>query len=315
MKKLTNQDVPILLIGFNRPEFLLDRLRELQKMPIKHLYISIDGNPNSDKSSMLSVVDYANGAFSKLENLNIEIQSENLGLAKHLTTAISKVFNTFSHIVVIEDDISMSLNFYQNMLSGFNFQQTNHLRGIIGAFSPLNFSSIRVFNNKWRTSKYCSIWGWGCTKSVWADYDLTLKNVDFRKSLENSQVWQELSKFQQNLWINRFIKIQNNPYHTWDIQFQYMSFCENLQHLVPLFRVTENDGFADERSSNTKERRPWWLGPRRRFYPKRVYKQSGFRFESFFNLLESITLIGDLNTTVRKLRIMSQLVRRYRNPL
>lgn len=305
IKKLTNQDVPILLIGFNRPEFLLARLRELQKMPIRHLYISIDGNPNSDKSSMLPVFDYVNNAFSKLDNLNIEIQSENLGLAEHLTSAISKVFNTFAHIVVIEDDISMSPNFYQNMLSGFNFQQTKHLRGIIGAFSPLNFSTSRVFNNKWRISKYCSIWGWGCTKSVWANYDLTLKNVDFRKSLEGSQAWQELSKFQQDLWINRFVKIQNNPHHTWDIQFQYASFLNEFRNLYPTSSLVKNVGFMDSRAMHTKNRKPNWMSNNEG--DNRLIQNEGFSSFSriFEKLLDSNTIAGDtkINYWKSKLRL------------
>lgn len=293
VKELNSKDIPVLLIGFNRPEFLLDRLIELQQMPISHLYISIDGDSNSDRSSMTSLIEYANNAFKTLDNLDIEIQSKNLGLAKHLTTAITKVFKTFSHIVVIEDDISMSRNFYQNMLSGFNLQQSKQLHGIIGAFSPINLSRNKMVNNKWRISRYCNIWGWGCSKKVWSNYDLTLKYVDFRDSLRNSQSWQQLSKFQQDLWINRFIKIQNNPYRTWDIQLQYASFLNGFKNLYPLSSLVKNVGFMDSRATHTKNHKPNWMSDSHGDNSL-IKGEQVTRFSKIFeNYLDSNTIAGD----------------------
>jgi hypothetical protein len=256
---LTNDDVPVLLIGYNRPDFLKDRVDELRKMPIKHLYISIDGGVVSNTAEMMNAIEYAKNLSGDLATFNLDHYEENLGLVKHIHGAVTKVLDKFNYVIIVEDDISLSTNFYTNMVNGFNLQRFQGINGIIGGFSSINIQKLKIIRNKWRKSKYCSIWGWGCTREIWMLYSYNLQGVNFKSSLANSKTWKKLSYFQQSLWINRFIKAQNNPFSTWDIQLQYWSFLNSFENLYPVSSMVSNVGFNDFRSEHTKGLKPKWL--------------------------------------------------------
>jgi hypothetical protein len=52
------------------------------------------------------------------------------------------------------------------------------------------------------------------------------------------------------------MKVAIDPNKTWDFQMQFMSFRYNLPNLSPIYRAVDNVGFADNRSTNTKSRKP-----------------------------------------------------------
>ena len=290
---LDNRDVPVLLIGFNRPDYLLDRILELNEMPIKHLFISIDGNLKTNLVDFEPVITITKNIFTNLDSLVIERFDENLGLVDHLTSAITKVFQSFNHVIVVEDDIALTRNFYVNMLNGFNLQRDLNLSGIIGGFSPMNFSRLSKLKNHWRVSKYCSIWGWGCTKSAWNGYSFNLQQIDFESTLTESKSWNNLNKFQKNLWVQRFKKAQTNPNFTWDIQLQYHSFLNNFQNIYPLSTLVKNVGFMDYRATHTKNRKPNWMSSLNG--DNRLITRKGIsRYSSLISkLLDANTVAGD----------------------
>ena len=281
---LTNNDIPVLLIGYNRPNLLKKRIIEISQMPVRHLYLSIDGGPESHTKEMYSVIKSTRKILKNLETLEIIHHKENLGLVKHITSTITKILTIFNYIIVVEDDIKMSSNFYTNMINGFNFQTNNNITGIIGGFSPV---SIKKFiSNKWRISKYCVIWGWGCTAELWSDYIYDLGTQELNSNSLSSYSWNTLKKEQQELWINRFLKVQKFPYSTWDIQLQYLSFKSNFQNIYPVSTLVTNEGFSDYRAVHTKEQKPKWMlnytGDERLIKVKKISNLSKF-FEKYID--------------------------------
>lgn len=313
LNKSSYSQIPILLIGFNRLEYLNDRLEELVSIAPEIVYVSIDYKSKNQIAEFTEKLDIVKSKWPTDCELLVDIKSANLGLAKHITSEITKILKKHKALIIVEDDIRISsefINFARFSLSesGFDSQYAS-----VGGFSVLPSARKNPFLNYSRNSRYFYCWGWGTTSKVWEKYQLVLESENLERRLNQSSIWNQLNNEQKNTWLGRFSKVSINPLKTWDIQFQYMSFCENLEHLVPLFRVTENCGFEDERSSNTREKRPWWLGPINHFYPKPVVKQLRSSFNRIMNFIESISLVGDLTKTVGLLRKLSQLVRRKTN--
>jgi hypothetical protein len=285
--------VPVLLIGFNRPNFLKNRIYELSKMPIKHLYISVDGGALSNQEETESIIAYAQKILPNYINLYVDQKLINLGVVKHVTSAIANVLNKYKYLVIVEDDIELSANFYVNMLAGLNLQIKLGMKGIVGASSPINIKQIKIFSNKWRESSYCGIWGWACSKEIWDLYNYDLRNIDFEKALSRSSSWKKLNLFQQQLWIGRFLKVQKNPLHTWDIQLQYWSFFHDFVNMYPVSSLIKNIGFNDYRALHTKGSKPRWLsnkpGDDRLLSNKNFFTFQG----SFSKYIDSNTVAGD----------------------
>jgi len=296
--------VQILLIGFNRPEKLHARLLELRRITSSDVFVSIDWQSENQEKKFRELLENECGSWPRLSKFEFEIKSENLGLAKHITQAISYSLIKYKAVIVIEDDIPITKDFIDLLSSELQDLEFAQKYASVGGFSTLCLPPKVERFNFTRESKYFLCWGWGTTREVWKNYQLELDNEDFAHELSHSEIWNGLSIFQKKTWLGRFSKVASNPNRTWDIQFQYMAFKLNLKHILPVSRLTENDGFYDERSSNTKSMRPWYLGK----YRLGTLSNNTFCrlniVNNFFDLMLSFTLIGDLskpNNLLRKL--------------
>ena len=286
-------DVPILLIGFNRPELLLSRVKEIIRMKAPVLFISIDGGNDANQSLMSNAVQQVKTFDTSSTKIIIKHHTQSLGLVDHITSAISRVLVEYEKVIIVEDDIKLTNNFYVNMISGFNTLDSLGIKGTVGAFSPLLPISFLSKRNSWRTTRYFSCWGWGCSREIWIDYQDNLNCEKFNDDLKFSKTWKALSVYQRQLWTHRFTKISRTPKHTWDIQFQYLSFKHSYLQLVPVFRFVDNEGFSDQRAAHTSGSRPKWMGRGEVINSKLPEKRISLFSSLIQNLIDSNTIAGD----------------------
>jgi len=287
-----NFKVPVLLIGYNRPEFLLKRVQELLLNNVEILHISVDGNESLflEMQSTLNIIEkICKGNCLISTNLHLE----NLGLAKHITSEITKMLDVYPEVLIIEDDIEIGRNFIENMSNGLKVLRAGTTFGVVSGFSPLSKTKFLPFKNKWRFSPYFNCWGWICTREAWSNYILDISNLRINTELESSETWNQLNKWQQYLWLSRFIKIQRTPFHTWDIQFQYMCFKHNMVNISPIFSLSNNTGFNDSRSIHTKGRKPKWMSDNYSNSKKTELKASKLTSILFSKIVEPLTTSGD----------------------
>lgn len=149
----------LLLVGFNRPELIEARIRELTAMKALNVTISIDGGIGSKQSEISQIVEKYYRSIQDGPILKVIYRDSNLGLAKHVTLAVSESLEKYDRVIVVEDDIVLSPNFYLNMLQAFHIQRENQFQGIVGGFSPLRPLRNFPIRNFWRLTPYVSAWG------------------------------------------------------------------------------------------------------------------------------------------------------------
>ena len=292
-KILTPIEVPMLLIGFKRLDFLKARIDEISRTTVSTLFLSLDGGHGLSKEEIDNFLQWVKSKLKRLDKLIIDQKTENLGLVSHLTSAISNVLSQYSYVVIVEDDIELSNKFYESIIEGFNLQILKNTSGIVGGFSVLNLPPNKIVNNKWRESSYIAIWGWGCSSDVWKNYKVKLETNLINKELSNSHTWSKLSNFQKQVWLGRFRKIAENPSKTWDIQLQYLSFINDFNNFYPVSTLVRNVGYSDSRSTNTKNKRPLWMSKKP---PDSKVLNSNFVknfVKVIVNILDSNLLFGD----------------------
>lgn len=256
---LTPIEVPMLLIGFKRLDFLKARIDEISRTTVSTLFLSLDGGHGLSAEEIDNFIQWTKSKLKRLDKLIIDQKTENLGLVSHLTSAISNVLSQYSHVIIVEDDIEISNKFYESIINGLNLQILKNITGIVGGFSVLNLPPNKIINNQWRESNYIAIWGWGCSSDVWKNYKVKLDTDLIDKELSKSHTWSKLSNFQKQVWSGRFKKIAENPSKTWDIQLQYLSFVNEFNNFYPVSTLVRNVGFSDLRSTNTKNKKPLWM--------------------------------------------------------
>lgn len=246
-------EVGVLLLGFNRPELLHKRIKEIYESKLENLYISIDGGLESHTKEMNQIKTYAQNKFSDLHFFSLTHHENNLGLVKHVTGEIAKVLANHKYIIVIEDDIKISINFITNMINGLTIHKSEKSIGIVSGFSPLH---VKYAKNKWRTSRNPYMWGWACSKETWDNYEYDLSNTNLEKELSCSKTWSALNPSQKMRGLGLFKKVQLNPLETWDAQLLFLSYCKDFINLAPIFSIVGNEGFNDSRATHTKGKKP-----------------------------------------------------------
>ena len=249
---IKTQEVGLLLLGYNRPELLEKRILELRKTDIENIYISIDGGPESHTNEMARIKKIAR---SLLSNYKLELvhHKNNLGMVQHITGQISRVLAIHKYIIVVEDDIKLSNNFFRNILEGLNHLNELNAGGIVSGYSPF-FDSNR--KNKWRKTHICFFWGWGCSSETWKGYNSDIQKHFIADELLDSKTWKDLNSFQKRFWLSRIKYSQKFPLFTWDFQFIFHSFVNNFVNLTPIFSIVGNEGFNDPRAVHTKGEKP-----------------------------------------------------------
>lgn len=284
--------IPVLLIGFNRPELLTKRVNELLRNNVTTLHISVDGC-ESFREIMKTTLESISEICANRCDVTFKIHEQNYGLSKHITSEISKMLTVHTEVIVLEDDIQIGDNFLTNMAKGLMLSREMNLKGVVSGFSPLTRPKYLKFSNHWRSTPYFNCWGWLCTRETWSNYVLDISKLRINDAMSNSATWKAMNKWQQFLWISRFRKIQRSPYHTWDIQFQYMCFKYEITNISPIFSLTNNQGFDDIRSVHTKGKKPRWMSKSRvdsSIISSKCATSASFLFSK---IIEPLTTSGD----------------------
>ena len=285
-------NTPLLLLGYNRHDLLEKRVKEISKLEIEKVYISIDGGKESHKLEMINLILEIPSLFLKNTDVKITHHKNNLGLTKHITSAISKILEENEKVIVVEDDVAINSSFYKNITNGMNLLKKMGANGLVSGFSPINYSGNYFLQNKWRKSIYFSCWGWGCNRDTWARYESNLSSINLDEALRNSYAWNSLSLWQKSVWKSRFRRVQQNEGYTWDLQMQFASFINEFTNLAPLYRFTDNEGFNDERATHTKEPKPKWMKNKSK-NEQYINDFAGILTSKLVNRIDAITIAGD----------------------
>lgn len=266
---MVNMKSPVLLLGYNRPEYIKARLIEIMSWDPPGIYISIDGPKNENDSQAYKEINDFLLNYKNERNITIYSNQKNLGLSHHITGAITSIFKIEESLIIVEDDIEIFKNAYLSMSKILNNPNLNKY-ALVSGFSSLPAPPriLRKFlSNKFRVATYTSLWSWGIRKEIWELYELDISKLDSKIAVSKSKLWEKLSSRQKNIWLHRFKKVSDDPKKTWDYQMQFMCFRYDLLSLSPIFRAVDNVGFADIRSTNTKYKKP------RFYFGKTDYRQ------------------------------------------
>jgi hypothetical protein len=241
---------PVLIIGYNRPDYINRRLVELTKSDVlpKKVIISLDGIPEG-----MNFEEFDFNLLSLPFEVSIIRREENLGCSNHIILAVSEVLLEYQTCIVIEDDVVVGKSFIRAIAKGLSIMENHENIGIVGAFSPFHKGFFLSRTNPWRLSPYFSAWGWGTTSDFWQKFKKFSNVASCESELENSDYWRTLSKRKRAIWLKRFDR------KVWDYNVQYILFLHSLSVLLPTYRLIDNEGFADSRSTHTKHVRPWSL--------------------------------------------------------
>jgi hypothetical protein len=238
-------EVSVLLIVFNRPDKVAASLEQLSRFFSGKLYISCDGpragGCDEEKiDEVWKIVDRYKDKFT----IYTQRCGKNIGCRLGVISAIDWFFESEDEGIILEDDIFVTPQFLE-----FCKRNLEHFRddSRIGSISGCNPGAHLIEDsNSYYFSVFNFIWGWATWKRSWSLY---------RKDMEYCDEWISSgglksifwgSTFIESYWEKVFSAVKDGRVDTWDAQWAYTCWSNNLLCVMPRKNLVTNFGFDDD---------------------------------------------------------------------
>ena len=235
--------VPVLLIGFNRPDVIKQSLDYVRKAKPQKLYVAIDGPRINKKGEDLLVAEVR----KIVKNIDWECETHykfsdvNQGAEITVSSAVSWVLENEEYVIVLEDDIIATLsflNFAQEMLLKYANQENVYM------ISSNQNTPVKMPNDEdYLFGIYGHIWGWATWKRAWDRFDLNIN--DFDSLLKDGNINNLVHcKAEKKRWLSTIKRMKKNGKgnNTWDICWSYIRFKEKGLSIIPRVHLSSNIG-------------------------------------------------------------------------
>ena len=256
-------NTPIVVVAYNRPKSLLRLLNSLAgaDYPNKNIDLIISIDKSDDNEDVLAIAKNFKWDFG---NKIINYQETNLGLKAHILKC-GDFSNTYGAVIVLEDDLFVSPNFYNYTVAALQFSRD---KGYIGGISLYNhqlnvhtrdnFIALEDGFDNWYF-QFASSWGQAWSKDQWKGFRKWLRtNPDInnnQKTPLNVRSWSDKS------WLKLYITylIEKDRYFLYPKISLTSNFSDAGTHItknstiyqVPLYFGTKtNFNFSNIKNSH-----------------------------------------------------------------
>lgn len=239
---------PILLIGFNRPDYMAAQIATLRPARPAKIYFAVDG-PRADRPEEVALCRQVQDC-KKLVDWPCEVKTlfreKNLGCKYGVSGAIIWFFENEPEGIILEDDCRPTVDFLR-----FATEMLVRYRddGRVGAVCGFNFFNLQSDKSvSYHFSRHMDVWGWASWKRVWAAYDICITDnpVNVATIINDSHASTYYKRF-----YGAVANAVRNGLSTWDIQLSLLFLKNSYLSVVPRERLVANVGLADERATHT----------------------------------------------------------------
>lgn len=231
--------VPILIIGYNRPEIARITLNKIVKSSPSKVYFAIDGSKDEKDEKLVGMVkDIYHSGISGASCEYFE-NDFNQGPEITITSAISEVFKKEDRLIILEDDVVVSysfLSFAEQMLDLY----VNDDR--IAMISGSNWAEKFSCQNQDYFFAYLgnTLSGWATWKRAWDSFSLKEDFIISRNELKTRFRDTRIQKFFYRNY--RAFSLLPRGINTWDCCWQFKRIKNDKLSIVPRVNLTSNIG-------------------------------------------------------------------------
>ena len=260
---------PVLLLGFNRPDFMAAQIDAIRPARPRRVYVAVDG-PRTDRKDEEEKCCEVRECV-KLIDWPCEVQTrfseKNLGCKYAVNGAITWFFENEESGIVLEDDCRPTIDFLRFASEMLIRYKDDERIGAVNGFNRGCYQSDKTCS--YHFSAHMSVWGWASWRRVWKNYNVDLEScsVDIPDVLKRVPLTRYMRRFYARLAADL-----SNGLSTWDVQFSILLFSKGWLSIVPRERLVVNSGVADDRATHTGGYVYWakdWVKAGRMDFPMR----------------------------------------------
>lgn len=250
---------PVLLILFDRTEYLEELIVSISNYKPKRLYVSIDGPRSSsfdkDEQNILNVKKLIKEKITWECEIFTNYSNKNYGPGEGPRIAINWFFEKEEAGIILEDDCipsnsffdfcSLLLEKYKNEKSVFLISGDNG--GPLIEYNEFNYSFDFV--------TLPLIWGWATWKDRWEQYilDTEIWRNSFSSNKKYLKSYGNPEKLIVNKLFRNFSKIKDKNYKYWDFQLFSTILIRDKLCIIPKYNLISNKGFGKNSTNNFLE--------------------------------------------------------------
>ena len=239
------QDIPVLIIVFNRAWNACKVAEALQKIRPAQLFLAGDG-PRRERPGEEALCLEARKAVLDAVNwpcqVHTHFQENNLGCGRHMTAAISWFFEHVESGIILEDDCVPSEDFFRFSADLLERYRNDTKVMMLSGTALVRTEEPSPYDYDFTYFPCC--WGWATWRRAWQlmDYDMP----DF-PAYRRSGVIREL--FPAGHHQRRLLELFSKVYHhapgfdTWDFQWLYACVKHKGLCILPARNLVSNVGW------------------------------------------------------------------------
>ncbi|MCW3807587.1 sugar transferase [Plebeiibacterium marinum] len=244
-----NSLAPIVVFTYNRLEHTRQTIDCLAKNELareSELHVFSDGAKNHDEYNKVKDVRAFLKTITGFKSVVIHENDVNQGLAKTIIGGVSKIFESYDKIIVLEDDLETAPYFLQFMNDALHTYSPKEVWSVAG-YSPHIHIPDSYKNSTYMVHRNCS-WGWATWKENWdrTDWEVCGFDVFFKDKKQRA-----LFERGGNDLSIMLLKQQQKQIHSWSVRFNYGAFKHNLPTVYPTKSLVKNMG-VDGSGTNMK---------------------------------------------------------------
>jgi hypothetical protein len=242
---------PIVLFVYNRPWHTKKTIESLKKNELageSELFIFADNTFDEKNKESVDAVRSFVKSIDGFKTVKIVERESNFGLANNVISGVTEVIDSYSKVIVLEDDIVCGRSYlsYMNKLLSY-YQYNEEIYSVTGytypIMIPVNYKYDVYFSPR------ASSWGWGTWKDRWETVDWEVR--DYGNFINNSKRIKSFNSGGDDL--SKMLKKQmNGKIDSWSIIWSYAHFKNSSYCVFPTKSRLKNIG-ADRTGIHTNK--------------------------------------------------------------
>lgn len=243
-------DVPILLIIYNRIAETHDIFQTIRAIRPSKLYVAADGAKQDDSHDYGTCLRTRSVIMPEWPcDLKLLFKEEHLGKSQMVFQAVNWFFENEPEGIVLFDDTLPHLDFFpycEQLLA--KYRDNKNIVHIGGSY----FQSGKKRNDaSYYFSCYATTWGFATWRDRWANFDLSMKNV---QSLNFADIltYYIKSRRERSYWLRHGAILQKYQFDIWEFQYLFHLWSKQGLCISPNVNLVTNIGFKKNKRKNRK---------------------------------------------------------------
>lgn len=254
MQCIPNEEIPVLLTIFNRPEKTKAVIENLRQIRPNRLFVAADG-PRLDSPQDRENCRLARQAATDIDwacDINTRFLDVNIGCDPAVSSAIEWFFQNVEFGIILEDDCIIHPHFFtfcgEVFVRYFNDQRIMQISSL-SPYAEREYPYDYHFSRAFRCSG-----GWGTWRRAWKHFTSNMDRYSDEEAFAILKAY--YPDHTKCLQIYRkFLEFKKGSFNNWDFQWNMACYAQNGLSIVPEKNLMINIGFGED-STHTNHMNP-----------------------------------------------------------